>query len=44
MGLPLCAVIALLRQVDCDLTLSPRALCQEKFAYDCPAIDEGERV
>jgi septum formation protein len=44
MGLPLCAVIALLRQVDCDLTLNPRALCQEKFAYDCPAIDEGERV
>jgi len=44
MGLPLCTVIALLRQLDCELTLNPRALCREKFAYDCPAIDEGERV
>jgi len=40
-GLPLCAVLALLRQAGWEVEADPRALCREHFAYPCPAVDEG---
>ncbi len=44
MGLPLCAVAALLRDVGFPLSLDLQQLCLDKFGYPCPAIDEGERI
>lgn len=44
MGLPLCAVVALLRQMGCNFTLDLRALCQEKLGYACLATDAGEHL
>ena len=44
MGLPLCAVVALLRHVDCNLSLNLRRLCLDKFRYACPGTDKGERL
>jgi len=40
-GLPLCAVIAQLRDWGYTLPIDVLALCAEHFGYRCPAIDEG---
>lgn len=43
-GLPLCAVVALLAEHGVVLELSVPALCQHYFNYHCPAPDKGTRL
>ncbi len=43
-GLPLCAVVALLREELPSLERDVRALCRRHLGYDCPAEDPGETL
>jgi MAF protein len=43
-GLPLCAVVACLRQQQIYLELDVRAICLHHLNYRCPAIDEGQAL
>jgi MAF protein len=43
-GLPLCAVAALLEEWELPLTIDITHLCLEHFSYQCPAPDKGIRL
>ncbi|MBN1487700.1 MAG: septum formation protein Maf [Anaerolineae bacterium] len=43
-GLPVCAVVALLQDWGCELELDIPALCQRNFGYHCPGPDGGVLV
>lgn len=43
-GLPLCAVAALLEEQGITLNVSVPALCQRYFNYRCPTPDKGTRL
>ena len=42
-GLPLCAVLALLNAWGLNLKLDLPAVCHRHFGYRCPALDDGKR-
>ncbi len=43
-GLPLCAVIASLREWDSPFPIDVPQFCLEHFGYHCPGMDEGVRL
>ena len=43
-GLPLCALVALLSDLGMAVDLDMPALCLQRFGYRCPGPDPGELV